>query len=49
MTVRSSVKFLWMNLYCEFYDGPRGLEMWELHLLVIPLYTDDLESPVNEA
>jgi len=40
MTFRSSLQFSGMDLYCEFYDGPQGLETCALHLVRILKYTD---------
>ena len=48
MTFRHSVKVSWMTLYCEFYYGRQGLELWPLHLVVILMYTDGFEPPVTE-
>ena len=48
MTFRPSVKVSWMDLYCEFYGGRQGLEMWPLHIVVILRYKDGVELPVTE-
>jgi len=45
---RPTMKVSWMDLYCEFHDGPQGLEMCPLHLVVIPMYTDGFEPPVTD-
>jgi len=48
MTLRPLVQFSWTNLYCEFYDGRQGLEIWALNLVVILMYTGGFEPPVTE-
>jgi hypothetical protein len=37
-----------MDLYCEIYGRWQGLEMCQIHLLVILMYTDGFEPPVTE-
>jgi len=48
MTFNSSLQFSGMDLYCEFYDGPQGLEMCVLRLIRIVKYTDGFEPRVSE-
>jgi hypothetical protein len=38
MTSCPSVKFSWMDLYCEFYDKWQGLEVRQIHLVVVIIY-----------
>jgi hypothetical protein len=46
MTFRSSLQVSGMDLYCEFYEGRQGLEMYALNLDRILKYTDGFEMRV---
>jgi len=48
MTFRTSLNVSWMDLFCEFYDGPQALEICALHLVVILMYKGGFEPPVTE-
>jgi hypothetical protein len=48
MTFRSSVKVSWMDLFCEFYDGRKGLAVCAVQWVVILMYADGFEPSVTE-